>query len=351
MFKENIMNKVALDSQALMKAVQANGFADVGAFAKAVETIATNTFDPETRSIWSPENLDQIVKLIIPKDTPLRNRFGRVPGMGQATAWERLTSKLHVTSGGAAGIGTNTAIEFADGTAPNETAQSFVVESAAYKLLGRKIQVGGLAIAASNQRPGGNQFEQRRRHKVVEVMLGEEELIIGGDKTVNPLQFDGLTKQITTNSGVRSLLTVSGVNTDIANTVYKEGGSPSLLIGNARVMKSLSDELQGTGTIQRVVVDDQGNATGGLKVSKMVNAVDGTTMDLVTSRYVADNAFLIQENDVTGESVIEMDELIPLSQIDVPTTVFASTAFVVEAVALKVMAEPWQFKYTGTALF
>ena len=340
-----------LDTKELMKALNANGFNNAGDFAKAVETIATSTFDPDTRSIWSPENLDQIVKLIVPQATPLRNRLGRVPGMGQATAWERLTSKLHVRSGGNAGIGTNTSIAFADGGEPNETTQTFVVESQAYKLLGRKIQVGGLAIAASKQRPGGDQFEQRRRHKVLEVMLGEEELLIGGDATLNTLEFDGIDKQVTTNSGVRSLRTVSGINLDIANTIYKEGGSPTLLLANARNTKSLSDELQGTGTIQRIVLDDQGNAVGGMRVSKMVNAIDGTTFDIITSRYTADQAFLLDERSETGENYIEVDELIPLSQIDVPTTTFASTAFVLEALCIKVMAEPYQFKWTGTAQF
>lgn len=344
------MNKVQFDTQDLMKSLRSNGFNSAGEFAKAVETIATNTFDPETRSIFSPENLDHIIKLIIPKDTPLRNRLPRTPGLGQATAWERLTSKLHVNSGGVAGIGTNTSIAFADGGEPNETEQTFVVESQAYKLLGRKIQVGGLAIAASRTNPGGNQFEQRRRHKIIEVMLGEEELLIGGDATVNPLEFDGLGKQILTNSGVRSLLTVSGLNEDIANTVYKEGGSPTMILANARQTQGLSDELQGTGSIQRIVIDDQGQAIGGLRVTKMVNAVDGGLIDILTSRYVADQGFLLQERDVSGEAVIDVSVLIPMSQIDVPTTTFATTSFVVEAEALRVMAEPWQFKFTGQAL-
>jgi hypothetical protein len=342
------MNK--LDTMELVKALQANGFNDAGEFAKAVETIATNTFSPDSRSVFSPENLEEEVKLTVPKATPLWNRVPRIQGIGEATAWKRLTSKLHSRSGGMAGNGTNTSIAFADGGSPGETTQSYTVTSAAYKLYGRKIQVGGLAIAASRNMQGGNVFEQRRRTKLVETMIGVEELYIGGDATNNSQEFDGLGAQITTNSGVRTLLTVSGVNQDIAQTLYKEGGSPTLLLANARQTKSLSDELQGTGSIQRVVVDDQGNAIGGLRVSKMVNAIDGTLIDIVTSRYTADQAFLLTERDESGLVHIDFSELIPLSQIDVPTTTFASTAFVVGAGALRVIAEPYQYKYTGTAL-
>ena len=339
-----------LDSQMLMKALNAGGFDSLTDFKKAAETIATNTFSPETRSVFSPENLEQEIKLTVPRATPLRNRFPRVQGSGEATAWKRLTSKLHSRSGGMAGVGTNTSISFADAGAPNETTQTYTVTSAAYKLLGRKIELGGLAIAASRNMKGGNAFEQRRRTKMVELMIGEEELIIGGNADNVSTEFDGLNKQITTNSGVRTLLTVSGVNLDIAQTIYKEGGSPTALVANARQTKSLSDELQGTGSIQRVVVDAQGNAIGGLRVAKMVNSVDGSLMDIITSRYVADEAFLLTERDETGLVHIDMNELIPMSQVDVPSSNFSTISFVLEALTLRVIAEPYQFKYTGTAL-
>lgn len=339
-----------LDSRAILKALSDNGFDSIADFQKAAETIATNTFSPDSRSVFSPENLEQEVKLLVPRATPLRNRIPRVQGYGEATAWKRLTSKLHSRSGGMAGNGTNTTIAFADAAAPSETSQVYTVTSEAYKLLGRKIEVGGLAIAASRGIVGGNAFEQRRRTKITEVMIGEEELIIGGNKANNAYEFDGLGAQITTNSGVRSLLTVSGVMLDIATTIYKEGGSPTMLVANARQTKSLSDELQGTGSIQRVVVDSQGNAIGGLRVAKMVNAIDGSLIDIITSRYVGNQAFLLTERDETGQVHIDISELIPMSQVDVPSSNFSTIGFVLEALTLRVWAEPYQYKYTGCAM-
>lgn len=328
------------------------GMANLSQIIKAAETNSTYTFDPAVRSVFTPENLDYEIKMTVPMDTPMRNRLPRKPGLGMATAWERLISKLHSRSGGAAGNGTNTSIAFADATAPNETSQQYTVESAPYKLLGRKIEVGGLAIAASNNRPGvaGNMFTDRRRTKMIEVMIGEEELIIGGDKTANALEFDGFGAQITTYSGVRSLLSVSGVNDDIA-TVFKEGGRPTALLVNSRQTTSLGNQLQGTGAIQRIVVDNQGNAIGGLRLAKIMNQLDGSLIDMITSRYVANQGFLLTEKANTGEVYIEMEDLIPMSQVDVPSAVFSTVSFVLEASVLKVMAEPYQYKYTGQALF
>ena len=82
---------------------------------KGAEIKTTYTFSPEDRSVFSPENLEADIKLLVPIDTPLRNRLPRTTGMGEASAWKKMTSKLHTISSGAmAGTGTNTAIVFAD---------------------------------------------------------------------------------------------------------------------------------------------------------------------------------------------------------------------------------------------
>src|SRR3990167_4719279 len=123
---------------------------------KAAETTGTYTFSPTTRSIFSPENLDEKMKFLVPIDTPLRNRFPRVRGKGQVSEWKRMTSAIHAAMHPSTnvGSGTATAIAFADAGSPNETTQTYALASAAYKLLGRKLEVGGLALAASKGRDG-----------------------------------------------------------------------------------------------------------------------------------------------------------------------------------------------------
>lgn len=343
------LNSIFNGDQESMKKVYDNLQA-IADFAKSAETISTNTFDPAVRSIFTPENLDPVVKLTVPVSTPLRNRLARTPGMGQATAWSRLTSKLHSRSGHA-GNGTNTSIAFADAGQPNETGQTFTTVTAAYKLLGRKIELGGMFIQASKGNGNApNAYDQRLRHKVVETMIGEEEMIISGDSAVNPLEFDGLAKQITTNSGTASLLTVSGLNSTGIRTIFNEGGIPDLLVANPRQTQALADELQGTGSIQRIIVDNQGNGIGGVRLAKFVNSITGTLIDVVASRYVGPLAFLLTTKFESGENAIEMEDLIPMSRVDVPSSNYSQIAFVVEATVLKVIAEPWCYKWTGNAV-
>lgn len=319
--------------------------------AKAAEVKTTYTFDPSVRSIFSPENLEADVKLLVPTDTPLRNRLPRTRGYGEASAWKRLTSRLNMGSDGV-NMGTNTTVVFADAGQPNETAQTYSVTSAPYKLLGRKIEVGVLANTASRGgiTPETDMFAHRQRIKMLEVMLGEEELIIGGDSSKGTgLEFDGLGKQITTNSGTASLLTASGIGV-YCETLYRNGASPTMLVANARQTRALADELQGTGSIQRIMVDNQGNGIGGIRLAKIVNPIDGTLIDVMPSRYVGGNAFLLTERSAAGEIWMDMQDLIPMSRVDVPSSNLSMISFVFEATVLRVIGEPYQFKIAGLAL-
>jgi len=318
--------------------------------AKSAELKSTYTFSPDTRSIFSPENLEADVKLMVPTDTPIRNRLSRSRGYGEASAWKRLTSQLQVGSDGYT-IGTNTSVAFADAGAPAETSQTYVVTSAPYKLLGRKIEVGMLANVASKGgiTPETDMFAHRQRIKMMEVMLGEEAMIISGSTATNSLEFDGLGRQITTNSGTASLLTASGIGV-YCETLFRKGSSPTMLVANARQTRALADELQGSGSIQRIMVDNQGNGIGGMRLAKIVNPIDGTLIDVMTSRYVGGNAFLLTDRSPAGEVYIDMQDLIPMSRVDVPSSNLSMISFVFEATVLRVIGEPYQFEIAGLAI-
>ena len=313
---------------------------------KAAETTGTYAFSPASRSIFSPENLDEKIKFLVPTATPMRNRFPRVKGSGQAAAWKKLTS--HLNAGVAAG-GTATEISFSDASAPNSTTQTYSYVSATYKLLGRKLEVGGLALAASRGRDGQPDMQaERERVKMLEVMLGEEELIAGGDSAVVTTQFDGLGKQITTNSGSMTFLTASGINNQIQANLWPRGASPTLLVATGRQLEALADDLQSGGSIQRVITTtgDNMNMIGGVRLSKIVNSIDGTLIDVAADRYVGNSAFLLTEKSPAGESWIEMDDLVPMSRIDVPSQNYSYISFILEATVLKVIGEPFQEEIT-----
>jgi len=322
---------------------------------KAAELLSTSTFAPPTRSVFAPENITEDIKMLVPKDTPIRNRTPRVEGYGQAAVFKRLTSKLHSNTG-AAGVGTNTTVAFADAGAPSETAQTYSTVAYPFKLLGRKVEVGGLAIKASVGGSGGtgpasgdNMLTAREKIKVVEVMIGEEELLIGGDVDTSALQFDGLGKQLTTNSGNAALLTASGIG-NFCQTVYNAGGDPTVLYANARQNRAIADNLEWSGSIERLTSDSRGNITAGRRVSKVMNPVTGTVIDLEVSRYVGGDAYLLQERDVSGENWVQVEELIPMSRVDVPSANFSQIRFVIEALVLEVIGEPFQMKIGGLAI-
>ena len=322
---------------------------------KAAEVKDTYTWDPASRSIFSPENLDEEIKYLTPTDTPLRNRIARVKGKGEAAVWKKMTSALHSGAHDTDyihGPGTNTSAFFADAGAPNETTQAYTTATAVYKLLGRKLEVGGLALAASEGRDGEADMQKEREMiKVHEVMIAEEEAIIMGDATTRPLEFDGLNAQITTYSGVTTFVTYSGVG-EFAKTLYARGADPTLLVTNPRQLQALADNLDSAGSlIRNTVVNGPANTgvVGGFALSQIVNPITQALIDVTPSRYVGHGGFLLTEKTPAGQRWIEMEDLISMSRVDVPSANFSYSSFVLQATALKVIGDVFQLKFSTGA--
>lgn len=321
---------------------------------KAV-TNATYTFSPATRSIFAPENLDPVVKLMVPTATPVRSMFPRSKGFGQAAAWKKLTSQLApgnkgsgVIVGGSA-LGTGYKAGFADGGAPNtSTSYTFSVVTAAYKNIGVDVEVGRQAIASS--RGYQDIRDELVKFKTMELMLGEENLILNGDSAIDSTEFDGLGKSITTSSGSLALLTASGVSDQILAPYWDYGAQFQKLVANPFQIKALSDSLQGTGSIQRIVVDNQGAGVGGVHLAKIVNGVDGSLIDVVASRYAGNWAYLLTMTEPSGEAAMEMEDLEPISVYEPPTSNHSVISRIYETTVLKVIYEVHQKKIGGLSL-
>jgi len=308
---------------------------------KAV-TNSTYAMSPPTRSIYAPENLDPKIKVVVPVTAPVRNLLPRTNGFGQVATWRKLTSRLDPAAGG-----TGTAMGFADAGQPNQTTQTYVLATAPYKNLGRDVEIGRQALASNR---GGNLEEMREDQemvKSVEVLLGEDNMLMNGSVANNSLEFDGFNVWFTTNSGTLASLgyeTASGIAT-YARGVYNAGAeNPSHFVANPRQGQALADSLQGTGSIQRIVVDEQGNATGGVRMDKIVNPVTGTLIQFVPSRYAGNWGYLLTVKDVTGQNWLEVEDLDPLSVYDVPTANHSLISRVYETTVLKVIAENFQYK-------
>ena len=310
---------------------------------KAV-TQSTYSFSPSDRSIYSPENLDPVVKTVVPTATPVRNALPRKPGMGEAASFNKLTSKLDPTA-----TGTGTRVGFADAGQPSQTTQSYTFVSYPYKNLGRDVEIGRQQIAANR---GSNLEDVRAREELIkttEVLLGEEVMTLTGDADLYSTEYSGFSKLITTNSGTAGLLTTSGVS-NYAQTLFNNGADlVSHLILNPRQNRALSDQLESSGSIQRIVIDNQGNATGGQHLANIVDGNTGNLIKVVTSRYSASWAFLLSVRSAAGENWIEMEDLEAMSIYDVPTSNHSIQSRVYETTVLKVIGEPYQYKIGGLA--
>lgn len=312
---------------------------------KAAVTTGTYTFSPATRSIFVAENLDHVVKLIVPTSVPIRNLMPRSKGSGQASAWFQLTSTLDPSA-----TGTGTSAFFADAGTPGETTQTYVTKTAAYKLLGRKLSVGLGFLAASQSNPAGDAETNLLRIKALEVMLGEEWAIINADSSADNNAFDGLLKQIVTNSGTAGFLTASGVS-GYDQTLYQLGGGATHLFISPRQKRGLSDELQATGSIQRIINQSPaGNVVSNANVKSIISPATENEIELVVSRYMGTWGILGSMTSAAGEAWVDMQDLIPMIKLDVPVTTFAKDSFIVESTVLRLMAEPYWYKIGGLAI-
>lgn len=310
---------------------------------KAV-TQSSYTFSPSTRSIYSPENLDPVVKTLVPTATPVRNVLPRTEGRGEAASFNKLTSRLDPAAGG-----TGTIVGFADAGQPNQTTQSYSFVSYPYKNLGRDVEIGRQQIAANR---GSNLEDVRAREEMVktmEVLLGEENMLMNGDASAQTTEFSGFAKLFTTNSGSAALLSASGV-ASYSQTLFQAGAELiTHLILSPGQNRRLSDELQGSGSIQRIVVDNQGNATGGVHLKNIVDGTTGNLVEVIASRYAGSWAYLLSVQSPAGENWIEVEDLERLSIYDVPTSNHSVQSRVYETTVLKVIGEPYQYKIGGLA--
>ena len=120
------------------------------------------------------------------------------------------------------------------------------------------------------------------------------------------------------------------------------------MVLNARQLQALADDLQASGAIQRSVITqgEVAGVTGGFALSRIVNPVTQSLIDVKPERFVGYGGLLLTEKSPAGERWIEMDDLIPVSRVDVPSSNFSYVSFILEATALKVMGEPFQMQLT-----
>lgn len=204
-------------------------------------------------AILTRENLDGYIDKLPFRDTPLRDRLPRKKGSGLAASWNVLTS---------IGVGTSA---FAEGTTPIEDPTGYGRRSAIYAELGKtkslsdKMHYAGMSFV---------ELESELTEVAMrEVIQDEEQYIITGDSIVNPLEFNGLKKYITTNIpddnnnalGFRTDLLDSAIQTLLNNYSVK----PTAIYVGYGMKRAINQSLAGD---VRVNLDQTNTVSTGVDV-------------------------------------------------------------------------------------
>lgn len=282
------------------------------------------------------ENLDGQINRLNDRMTPLRDRFTRKTGSGLAASWNVMTSK-----GG-------TSSAFAEGGTPAEDATGYARRSAIYKELGKTKSVSDKMLAAG--KTFAEQEAEQTEIAMREVIEDEEQLIITGDATGNPLEFDGLEELISTNVtddannalGFRTEL----LDAEISNLVNTHGVIPTAILCSWNMKTAINQSLAGD-----VRVNINQGAVDGLSVGVDVGFYQSSVgkIPFVPCFAVADDTVSYPGNTVSdiyivtekhrGEANIYLEDLYTLGKSMLDRTGAAIKFMVTECTVLVVRAE------------
>lgn len=290
------------------------------------------------------ENLEAEAKILVPTETPLRNRLRRVPGAGTASQWRQATSLGggYGTAVDQPGGVANSQAFYGESGAPAEVATVYANISKPYKLMGFEGSVTRFAMAAgANFQP---QYSTEKSHSLLNLMLMEEHALVNGDSTstaapwgdgTNALAYDGLINLTATANGVPSAqiqtsvgpLTTAHLDAQLTR-MWKQGGRGMWMMMNAQELLSMTVLAEASGTMIRVTVPGAGADAGkgilGYKITGYMHAVSGEIVDILPSRFVPAGTILFGSDwlpdnnpalDIDVLPQVEMPQLAPLENV------------------------------------
>lgn len=188
---------------------------------------------------------------------------------------------------------------FAESGAPADHATTYVSKSSSYKLLGSYFSVTGLAMAAGASFQ--NQLATEKLNAIRTVMLNEENALINGSSTATAapwgdgstaLGFDGLRNLIATANGTPAdqvqtsvgALTFSHIDAQLSR-LWAQGGEDFYMVMNGQEVQSLKHLAEASGSVYRVIIANQGDATIGTAVQGYIHPVTGQVVKVLASRF------------------------------------------------------------------
>jgi len=257
------------------------------------------------------------VTRVHPQDTPVLNRLPRIPGQAPEARW-KVVEKV--------GFGRPDEMGnvFETGEVPTltEIDTTYREHVAPYKFIHHLKSVSFQAVAAAANFT--NLISLEIANAMIALYLRQEWLVLNGDQTVNPNQFDGLIRWATQYGVVRVInsagpgpvrgLTLNDVY-DLINTLYTNFGAlPRVLIAHPRLQFELTRmwvALYRTAVGVEAGIDYPGTILRGFPLFWR-----DVTTELVLTRFAP-----VYEITVGGEPVTVTDIIIMDDQVELPEAV------------------------------
>jgi len=186
--------------------------------------------------------------------------------------------------------------------------------------------------------------------KMINTALIEEWAIINGNSGTNPLCFDGLSTQITTNTEPASdaPFTLTQIN-NLLKTITMVGGKPQAAIMGYRDNQRFSDLI--LSSYYRLFQAGAGalaDVPAGVAITKWVSPFG--TIDIIGSRFLpntghAGEILVIDDKTVLDDgNAVQMVDLMPVSSIDLALLQTAYRTIICEFTVLQLTCESFQGK-------
>lgn len=319
---------------------------DILSIAQTLDNVEKTFSAPNTNQLAGAnmtlmrENLSEVITRLPQKETNIRDRLQRKKGAGLAASWNVLSSF---------GVGN---APFAEGGTPQEDATSYVRRTAIYKELGKTKSITDKMIAA------GRSFTDIEAEltevAMREIIQDEEQLIITGNETNNPLEFDGLHSYIAThvvddaNSplGFRTALLDDG----IATLLNAHAVRPTAIYCSYGMKKAINQSLAGD---VRVNLNMGNEVAVGVDVSfyqSMIGklpiiptfAITNNALTVSGQQYTVSDIYIVTEK-WQGQDVLFMEDLYPLGKSYLDRTGAAIKFMVTECTVLVCRAQEYQY--------
>jgi hypothetical protein len=325
-------------------------------FTKAVDTTYAG---PVPSSLLARQDLESEVIKLTNRNTPLRDIMPRITGNGSAHLWNQ-----RIALGQLPGNNFPSELFYKDGGLPVESDPLYVQKSAVYRYLGVTGIITGPMIAS------GRSFmdieAEVAEAKMREVIQGEEWAYFHGDSTVTntsgAVSFDGLNKQITTNTvaNASAALTATGASQTgnaivqfdkLINLVRFQGGMPTHWFCSFGMQRAINAIVSPSA---RYIMADGSTVTAGIHAFNYqgpagIQPVVGDFFINPATPYpynsvgssgpsgaTVSNIYLLQVNE------LEMADLMPLGRTELAKLADSIRFYLSQYTVLAVKAEPWQ---------